>query len=316
MIRKQISLFILSGCLLTLFYKTGYCSLLINDTIPFVSNYDPSKLQYCHIFKSGKVSGLISDAAIDEASGLVCGRRNKGILYTFNDHGNKNELYLITPNGKSLTTFYLDTFPDRDWESIAIDNRNNSAQPYIYIADIGDNQSQYKEVFIYRIVEPVISKIRDTTIRIQDVKKYVLTYPDGPHNAETFFIDPISKNWYIISKGEQAHVYSAQFPQSIRDTNYMKYLGVLPFSFLTDGDITFNGMELVLKNYTDIYYWKRENVKETIGQMLQRPPYKVPYIPEVHGESIGWNRDGSGFYTTSEKRGSKDPKIYFYEKRR
>lgn len=303
----------LSLSLLLCTSANGYGAEPTPDSIPFTARYQVPDLDTVHLFENQKRSGIIHNEKIDEASGLVCGRKNKEVLYLVNDHGNENILWLIGPEGADKGAFYIKDLPDRDWEDIAIDY-NDGGTPRIYIADIGDNALRYKEVFIYQVVEPDPPEDRHKISRLTAVTKYVMTYPDGAHNAETFFIDPLSKNWYIITKGVNAGVYTADYPQRSNDTIRLRHLGVLPFSNLTGGDIAPDGTELVLKNYKEIYYWRRQGIGETISQLLLRPPGKIPYVPEVHGESIGWTANGSGFFTTSEKRND-NPVIYFFKRK-
>lgn len=313
MIKRFVRAYLLSGLFLVSFYATGYCLQFKTDSIPFTAHYDILKLKYTQIFDSQKLTGVIHNDKINEASGLVCGLKNRNTLYTINDSGNKNILWLIGTDGSDKGAFYIDGCSNRDWEDIAINDKDE--MPYIYIADIGDNYLRYKEIYVYRVIEPNIPQNSQKVYHLQGAKTYVMTYPDEPHNAESFFIDPISKNWYIFTKGTECRIFMAAYPQSSEDTIRLKYSGILPFSFLTAGDITSDGMEVVLKNYKEIYYWRRKDKNETISQLLQEPPFRVPYIPEVHGESVGWSYDASGFFTTSEKREYNDTKVFFFKKK-
>jgi len=39
---------------------------------------------------------------------------------------------------------------------------------------------------------------------------------------------------------------------------------------------------------------------------------EVPYEEEPQGEALTWTKDGSGFYTLSEKSKGKESFLYFY----
>ena len=142
-------------------------------------------------------------------------------------------MWATDQKGSYITSFLVDGADNRDWEDLVVVNNGRDGSSYIYIPDIGDNHSQYKEIFIYKIAEPQLSSNRKKINHVKVLEKYTLVYPDGPHNAEAFFIDPISNNWYIATKGDSSRVYVASFPQSSGDIIKLHYIGVLPFRYLT-----------------------------------------------------------------------------------
>jgi hypothetical protein len=81
------------------------------------------------------------------------------------------------------------------------------------------------------------------------------------------------------------------------------------------GDISRDGTKILIKNYFSIYFWERQQ-GESIPQALQRSPKRLPYVPEPQGEAIGFNSDGSAFFTISEKRFNVQPTLYRYSKNR
>ena len=78
-----------------------------------------------------------------ESSGLIF-LNDK--LITHNDSGNETKLYEIDPDSELLTReVFIDHVGNKDWEDLAFD------QEYIYIADIGNNNGDRKDLKIYRI---------------------------------------------------------------------------------------------------------------------------------------------------------------------
>jgi hypothetical protein len=71
---------------------------------------------------------------------------------------------------------------------------------------------------------------------------------------------------------------------------------------------------VLLKNYNEIYYWKR-NSNEPILEVLKRKPIKIDYDREPQGEAIAWKLDGSGFYTLSESKLIVGGNLYFYKRK-
>ena len=75
--------------------------------------------------------------------------------------------------------------------------------------------------------------------------------------------------------------------------------GFRPFKWITAGDISRDGQQVLLKSYEKVYYWKRDN-NEPIWQTMMKKPKELPYKFEKQGEAIGFTLDGKGYYTTSE----------------
>lgn len=82
------------------------------------------------------------DDRLKETSGLAF---LKGKLYTFNDGGNPQEFYQINPENGEIIQTHVVNFPNRDWEAITSDGE------YLYIADIGDNNGNRRDLVIYKI---------------------------------------------------------------------------------------------------------------------------------------------------------------------
>jgi len=87
----------------------------------------------------------------------------------------------------------------------------------------------------------------------------------------------------------------------------------LPFRMTNGGDISADGTEILIKNLTTVYYWKR-NKNESIEKTLARTAIQLPYIQEPQGEAIGWRRDGKGYFTVSEEKDNIKPLLYYYKR--
>ena len=82
-----------------------------------------------------------------ETSGIVSGTNST--IWTHNDSGGKPILYKIDTNGVILRTLFIKDVKNRDWEDLANDYQGN-----IYIADIGNNRNQRKDLQILKIPHP------------------------------------------------------------------------------------------------------------------------------------------------------------------
>jgi len=262
------------------------------------------------LFEPQQSLGTVSKK-LSEASGLVASISNPGYLWTLNDGRNPAEIYLINEKAEVVMTCKLKNIVNRDWEDITIGPGPEQGVNYIYIADIGDNSAVYPYKILYRIKEP---KLSDKRIEIENIEKLVFKLPDGTRDSETIMIDPVTNYFYIISKREKSvRLYEIKFPPA-SDTLETVLLGRLPFNNIVAASISPDGSEVLLKNYTDIFYWKRIE-QESMVTLLQKEPVKLNYDPEHQGEAIAWKSDDTGFYTLSESGVVTKADLFFYKRK-
>ncbi len=250
-------------------------------------------------FEIGQSTGKLDYQDIDEASGLVASRNNPNALWTHNDSGDEPRIFLISDKGKHLATFNIQGATNRDWEDITIANQDGIN--YLYVGDIGDNDAVTDIKTVYRFPEPKIDS--DTSLKegnVKEVQAIRFRYPDGKRDAECLMIDPITKDMIIISKRENnVNIYLAAYPQSFTEIITLTKVGTLPFGQVVAGDISPDGKEILLKNYEQIFYWKKKDNETTID-LLKKPFQNLSYTLEVQGEAIAWQANGTGFFTVSE----------------
>jgi hypothetical protein len=266
------------------------------------------------IFMSREWMGALDSNNIDEASGLASSISYPNSFWTHNDSGDGAYLYLINEQGKTQATVKVKNAENRDWEDIAVAYHPVLKKNYIYIADIGDNNAAYASGTIYVLEEPVIAS--GGIIEVNVERAVTFTYEDGKRDAETLMVDPLTSDIYIVSKREsQVGLYLLSYIFTGTGTIMAVKQGVLPFTQMVGGDISAQGDQIVLKNYTTVYYWKRKP-GQSITEALASKPFLTPYIQEPQGEAIAWSRDGNAFYTLSEKGPFNiKPTLYRYKKR-
>lgn len=274
-----------------------------------------SKWRSNPIFEQAKVMGGIENKNLEEISGIVVSRNNPNLIWAHNDSGDKSILYLLDFNGKEKGSFLIKNARNRDWEDIAIGPGPEKNINYIYVADIGDNKANHDIKYIYRFKEPALDNISfPASSSIKDIETISFRYPDGNRDAETIIVDPLTLDIYIVSKNEAAvNIYLASYPQSISEVITLEHIGIIDIQQAVAGDISSDGNEILIKTYSDIYYWVRTD-NEPIERALKRTPKRLPYLIESQGESIAWRVDGSGYFTISEKVGDEIPKVYYYRR--
>ncbi|WP_299516296.1 hypothetical protein [Mucilaginibacter sp.] len=267
--------------------------------------YDPSALDTTKLFTPVPVTNNLFRKDLLEISGVAASKINPGILYIHNDSGNPNQVYLTDGSGADKGTLTLTPVGNRDWEDIAVGPGPDAGKSYVYVGDIGDNDSKYSTVFVYRFPEPdLIGKILPFISSVTAVDQIQLKYPDGPRNAETLMVDPLTKDIYIVSKeSNQAKIYVARYPQSTTAVTALTPVVQLYFNKATGGDISPDGTEILLRSNELIWYWKLA-ANASISAGLITKPQHAPYINnEPQGEGICFAVDNAGYYTNTEVRG-------------
>jgi hypothetical protein len=257
--------------------------------------------------------GIVDAKGINEASGIAASRLNAGIVWVHNDSGDKSRIFALTTSGRLCATVYLKGITARDWEDIAVGPGPDSGVSYVYIAETGDNKARYDEKRIYRFREPLIDSSKSTIVdTVPNVETIRFRYADGMRDAEAMMVDPLTRDCYIVTKREMnVRIYRLPFPQDTMRTVTVKYLDTLDLSVIVAADISGDGSEIIMKNYSEVLYWKMKP-KDTILKAVRRKPQKLPYVKESQGEAVCFSADGKGYYTIGEKVKNIECHLYFY----
>ncbi|HJQ42182.1 MAG TPA: hypothetical protein VJ831_03790 [Jatrophihabitantaceae bacterium] len=241
----------------------------------------------------------LNDARLQEVSGIAVGIVSPDVFYVQNDSGDSARFFAIDRHtGKVRTEFDVPGATNVDWEDIAVatDARGVAS---VWLADIGDNNAERPEVTIYRVDEPrVRGNVAVRTTPRPDVWR--LTYPDGPHNAESLAVAPGGKA-YIITKSPLGNSTAYLVPPK-PDPRHPQRLGKvvdLQFKVLrTESPATATrqlsatgaafgnaGHTLVLRTYTDAYIYRivGGNVK---AALTRRPGAGFELPAQPLGEAI------------------------------
>jgi hypothetical protein len=271
-----------------------------------------------YMIQDTEITGRLPWRNMDEISGIAASGINKDIYYIHNDSGDTSRFFAILPTGKVTSTVYFKGNPKNplgvyDCEDIAVGPGPAKGKSYVYMGDIGDNYAARKYITVYRMEEK--KAWATDSLSTGDAVPIHYKYPDGPKDAETLMVDPVEKLIYIVSKRQDSvTVYTSPLNYKPNDTLVLTkrcrlfFKGYRLFKWITAGDISKDGQQVLLKSYTKVYYWKRKN-NEPVWKTMLTSPIELPYIQEKQGEAIGFTPDGKGYYTTSE--GVYSP-IYYY----
>jgi hypothetical protein len=264
-------------------------------------------------FHSGITTGNIQNANVTEASGIAVSRLNPNVLWTHDDSGSGAQVYPMTPAGVSLGNYTITGAGATDWEDIAVGPGPTAGAQYLYIADIGDNLAVRSTVSVYRVPEPLVSDTQPSmNVSVGGMNKLTFAYPNGPHDAESMFVDPLTRDIYIVSKREaNKYVYRAPYPQATSGTTTMTLVSTLSNSdWITAADISPDGDEIIMRAGaidTGLMYVRPAG--GTIADAFASTPINIPLLAEAQGEAIGFDPQGWGYFTTTE--GASAPIRYF-----
>jgi len=226
------------------------------------------------------------------------------------DSNQPTQLYLVSHTGNVAKKIFIKNITNRDWEEVALSNGPVAGQKFLYIAETGDNNQVYTDYYFYRFAEPALN-----TDTVYQFDKIQFRYPDGPHDSEAFFVEPASKDIYVITKRDiPSKVYRLAYPQSTSGINTAEYVANFPYNGIVAASYSETKNELLIKTYGNIYYYKHHD-GQSIAEVIKQNFIALPYIPEGQGEAVCFANDNSGFFTLSEKGFAASVNLNFYKRK-
>ena len=246
-----------------------------------------------------------------ESSGVTRSGRSASLYWTHNDSGNGPQLFAFDLTGKLIGIWNVTGAENRDWEDIGIGPGPRAGQPYLYIADIGDNGRHRAKISVYRVLEPRDASA-ETANSTEPATRLDFTYPDGPHDAEALFVHPKSGAIYVVTKTRKAEkpgVYKAAAPHKPGADRALIRIGELNlpgddpvggmFGRVTGAAISPGGDRVALCGYSGGYEALAPQGKPFDGIFAAewRP---VDLGKRAQGEGVTYASDGRTLVLTSE----------------
>ena len=260
-----------------------------------------------------EVAGRLDDDKIDEASGLARSQRTPGILWTMNDSG-KPLLYAIDSSGKRVGKVELKKSDNRDWEDLA--SFRLDGDPYLLIADIGDNDARYKKRTLYIAKEPRTDEDKTRVDWEVDFE-----YPDGPRDAESAAVDIDNERVLVLSKRDlPPALYEIPLRSAAEGKVMARWLGTvdsLPKPSRQDVefaprtrdwhwqpvgmDISEDNRAAVILTYRAVYYYLRRPDQDWFDALNTRP-VRIGLGNFRDAEAVAFGDDARTVYVTGEGR--------------
>ena len=231
---------------------------------------------------------------LPEASGIAGSRRNPGIYWSHNDSA-APLLYALDANARVVGRVKVSGTVPVDWEDVAVASCPEGS--CVYIADIGDNDSRRRDVAVHRVSEPAPDAA--ATAPVQTIRA---TYPDGPRDAEAFFVTSAGEI-YIVSKTPAASLY--RFPRGARPGSRVQLERVAEFpkksskddERITGGAVSSDDQWVALRTHSSIRLFR---AKELLGgKPNEAARIDVSRLREPQGEGVSIGA-GNVFTVVSE----------------
>ena len=262
-------------------------------------------------------AGRLENKDIDEASGLAWSAREDDLLWTHNDSGDKARLYALGMHGEARGRIKLKNSDNRDWEDIA--SFTLDGEPYLLVADIGDNESRREYLTLYVIAEPDLAS--DSKVSLEPAWRINFTYPEGPRDAEAIAVDTERGLVLIITKRDlPARLYEVPLQPANDDIVLAKRgpdMRTLPQPQRNDVatapmskdwhwqptamDIAHDGEALIIMTYSAIYYFARADSPDW-SQALQQSPLALQLNNLPNAEAAALSPDSQSILVTVEKK--------------
>ncbi len=257
----------------------------------------PAGSTVCDLYGTLTVTGTVTNDELIEASGIAVSRTTPDVLWSHNDSRDGPRLYAFAPDGTDLGVFEVPGGFALDWEDIAAGPGPDGTGAYLYAGDIGDNFSIRDGVIaVHRVEDLDPASMTGSFPRSDPIP---LVFPDGNHNAEGMFVDPIDPAIYIVTKTDDvAQVFRGTLEITGEQSQLELVASVALGDEVSGADISSDGSIIAFRGYNTVWMWHR-GPGQSIAEALAIAPCEAPGPDERQGEAIAFD-DTYSYFTISE----------------
>lgn len=231
---------------------------------------------------------------LHEASGVAVSRRTPGVLWLHEDSGGDAELFAVGTDGRDLGRVEVRGAENNDWEDVAVGPcEGGTAGSCLYVADVGDNGADRRDVEVWMVPEPAPGDARTA-----EAVRFRARYPGGPRDAEALFVLP-DGGVYVVSKGEDGPVEVFRFPLVPGDRGAemerVRSLGPEPSQpgdRITAADASPDGRWVALRTYRSLFLVPTDELLRPSGPLSLRSA-DLTGLGEAQGEGVALAGDGT-----------------------
>jgi len=259
--------------------------------------------------------GINNNLQVSESSGLAYSRIIENSIWTVNDSGHANDLLLLKTDGTLQAKITIDGGTNVDWEAMA--GFKVDGQPYLVVADVGDNLNRRKTYQLYLLREPDLSADLkpETDLPIEktvNASTIQFTYEDGPKNCEAIGVDVAGKQIWLVEKvyfdaaqKTPPGIYTLPLslsPAEVDDkkTLIAKRIADFPPRNVTGMDFSMDGKRLIIRNYVNAHLYTRDGNETWENVVAKKKPATIVLPLQRQGEAICFSPDSESVIVTSE----------------
>lgn len=286
----------------------------------------------CESYALAQTYSELSSTELSELSGLTPSRRYPNLLWAHNDSGHAPILYAVHISGVVIATLELPhPHPERmDFEDIdTAPCPHLIAEPCLWIADTGDNQTQRDDVAIFVVPEPILSVATEAPFALEpeqfsidesELVKLRIAYDEGPSDVEALAVEASGEAFWLFEKIESrdARVWRYLLNLDVISVDLkpprQTLIALTQFSspgvpiprgrLITAADLSADGLHLILRVYTGVFEYTLP-VPNLISALSQLIPEQIRLGPlsEPQGEALCYD-DELNIWSASEANGS------------
>lgn len=241
--------------------------------------------------------GGVADDSLFEISGAAWDHRDPNVVWVHEDSANPADVIAIDiSTGNTLVRVNLSGHEQYDWEDMSLATSSDGAT-YLFVGDIGDNLDSRDYLELVRLPVP---ELNTTPSKVENFETVQLRMPE-PANAEALLVDPRSGDVVVVTKsvtglaqlfvGEEL-AFTTWNPNVPVPLELVGTLDLGVFGAVLAGDISPDGLNIVLRTPANLWYWHREP-NQTIAEAInQNRRCSLPSRFDIYGEAVAIADDG------------------------
>ncbi|HUP90928.1 MAG TPA: hypothetical protein VM074_01675 [Solimonas sp.] len=242
-------------------------------------------------------TGTVHDPELAEISGIAASRARPGLLWAHNDSGNAPAIFALDRTGQVQQRVAVRGARNVDWEDIAWFEEDG--QPYLAIADIGDNLQWRSHLTLYIVPEPLPG-----AVAVKPVRRIEFQFEDGARDVEALAVDVRGGRFLMFEKQRPPGLYELPLHPADEGIQIARRIAVLPARWTpapptiesygaikfrnapTAMDISRDGRRLLLLTYSHLLLFRRAG-DEDWAHAIARAPLVMQRVPRIPGFEAG-----------------------------
>ena len=263
------------------------------------------------MWTSAVIAGTVWSNELDEISGIAIDASAPEHIWAHNDSGDRPRLFILDLSGNLEAEVRLDGMTPYDPEDLTVGPcAPGDASRCLFFADIGDNRHARTFVTIARIRLPATLTPYPKAVQVDHLMH--LSYPEGPHDAESLASHPRSGKLHIVQKTKNGKSEVFEIPEAAYKKHdapiMLEKIAEVRFRhasvsgrLATAADYSPDGKCFSVRTYVQIHTWCHDDANTPLQTLLARERDTVRPPATFQSEALTYAPDNKTLYTTSER---------------